>query len=110
MSVTRDDREPTLGVALERFASRVTDTQAAILCAVGALVTAALALFVPGGWRFALATGAAAAFGCWIIAARSHLPAPLGRTLQRVALVSGVVAAFAFGLSLLTAILGTWIS
>lgn len=105
-----DDREPTLGVALERLASRVSDAQAATLCAAGTLATAALALFVSGGWRVALATGAAAAFGGWIIAARSHLPQPLGRFVQGLALALGVASAFAFGLSLLTAILGTWIS
>lgn len=102
--------EPTLAAVLQRAALQVTDTQAVIACAAGTAATAALALLAPGWWRLALATGSAAAFGGWIIAARSGLTPRLATVTRATLLTLGVGAAFAFGLSVLMSMLGTWIS
>jgi hypothetical protein len=110
MTEALDDREPTLAVVLERAAARVSDGQAALACAAGIAATAALLLLAPTWWRLACATGAAAAFGAWIIAARSTLPPGVSRIVRGVALVAGVAASFLLGLSLLTRALGIWIS
>jgi hypothetical protein len=110
MTLADDPREPTLAVLLDRAATRVSDTQAAVACGAGMAATAAVLLFAPGWWRAALATFTIAAFGTSVVAARSHLPPRIGRLVHVATLTLGVGATFVLGLSLLTRVLGTWIS
>jgi hypothetical protein len=110
MNAARDDREPTLAALLEDAAARVTDTHAAVACGVGIAFTAAILLLAPAWWRVALGGAVIAALGGWVVAARSQLPALTSRLVRGAALGIGVGSAFALGLSLLTKVLGIWIS
>lgn len=110
MNLAGDTREPTLAVLLERAATRVTDAQAALACGTGTAATAGILLFAPGWWRVALATLSLAAFGASVVVARSGVPPRTARLVHATMLTLGVAAAFGLGLSVLTKILGVWIS
>lgn len=110
MNIAGDTREPTLAVLLERAATRVSDAQAAVACGAGTAATAGILLLAPGWWRAALATFTIAAFGASVVAARSALPPRAARLVHATTLTLGVGATFALGLSVLTKILGVWIS
>lgn len=104
------DTEPTLGAVVRQLATRWSDTQAVVVCAAGLMGAAAVGLLAPAWWRAALPLVALASFGGWIIAERSTRRDGLMRALQFVVGAVGVIAVFAFGLSLLTRVLGIWIS
>lgn len=110
MTHADDAPEPTLAVLLARASTRVSDGQAAVACGTGIAATAAVLLFAPDWWRVALATFTLAAFGTSIVAARSHLRPRLAHAVHVTTLALGVMATFALGLSLLTRVLGIWIS
>jgi hypothetical protein len=104
------DAEPTLSTVLRRAAGRWSDGQAAVVCATGLITTTCIFLFASDWWRLSLATLSIASFGAWIIVERSTRRGRLTSLLQGLSAFVGVAAAFGLGLSLLTRILGIWIS
>lgn len=102
--------EQTLPAMLRTVARRATDTQLVAVCAASLLAAVAILFFAQGWWRVALLFITLTAFGVWAIAERDGSERRSVRVLKGVAAVAGVLSAFAFGLSLLTSALGTWIS
>jgi hypothetical protein len=102
--------EQTLPAMLRTVAHRATDTQLVVVCTASLLGAVAILIFAQGWWRVALIFIALTAFGVWAIAERDGSERRSVRVLKGVAAVAGVLSAFAFGLSLLTSALGTWIS
>ncbi len=102
--------EQTLPAMLRTVAHHATDTELVVVCAASLLGAAVILLFARAWWRIALLFIALTAFSVWAIAERDGSQRRSVRVLKGVAAVAGVLSAFAFGLSLLTSALGTWIS
>ncbi|MCC6317476.1 MAG: hypothetical protein IT361_07240 [Gemmatimonadaceae bacterium] len=102
--------EPTLGAQLHRLSLLLSDAQAAIACGAGAVIAAAVLTFAPSWWRVALGGVAIASFGAWIVLERSGSERAWRRVVQGMAIVAGTGSVFAIALSLLTPMLGIWIS
>lgn len=102
--------EPTLGALLHRMSFLLSDAQAAIASGAGAVLAATVLTFAPSWWRVALGGVAIASFGAWIVLERSGTERAWRRVVQRVAIVAGAGSVFAIALSLLTPMLGIWIS
>jgi hypothetical protein len=106
----RPREEPTLLTLLSGIAHRATDTQLVAACVASLLASAGVFLVARGWWRLSLPLLAIGCFSVWAIAERDGSRRPVVRMLQAAAAFVGVLSAFAFGLVLLMAALGTWIS